>query len=531
MIGRLPAHLTMLLQGDLAAVSAWFRREQSIGRFSLWLIAIATGCGMYGFSIGLWRAPLQGIYVAVKLPLLIMLTLGANGLINGMFGALLGSGMSFRQTMHACLMSFALFAVIVGSLSPITIGMVLDAPRPNEPGAQNWYRVFLLLNTVVIAFAGIIANHKLLRLIEEFSGSRTAAWRTLIAWLAGNLFVGAQLSFNLRPFFGNPNLPVQFLRPNPFDGNFYEAVWQMTLASLPHDNRPLLTLTGALLALGGWIVFKFVRQIRASFEHGFNERTKLQQTKSMNPTSEPNASSPEPQAPALPSNPLEFRPLDKPPTLIHVIESLLKQPGRILFECQQGHKPITAMLLLGAVICLAVFGGLLGTFSGGAQYWAAPAKVIIGVLAATLICLPSLYIFSALGGLDARLQHVASLLLTAVTLTALLLLGFSPVIWIFSQSTESVAFMGFLALVFWVTSLAFGIRLLMSVAGRFGLKHQGYLILWVCIFFVVTIQMSTALRPIIGRADTFLPTSKKFFLEHWIDEINGGSKGGKASAR
>jgi hypothetical protein len=34
---------------------------------------------------------------------------------------------------------------------------------------------------------------------------------------------------------------------------------------------------------------------------------------------------------------------------------------------------------------------------------------------------------------------------------------------------------------------------------------------------LVALQMSTALRPLLGRADTFLPTEKQFFLTHWGD--------------
>jgi hypothetical protein len=33
--------------------------------------------------------------------------------------------------------------------------------------------------------------------------------------------------------------------------------------------------------------------------------------------------------------------------------------------------------------------------------------------------------------------------------------------------------------------------------------------------------MTTALRPIIGKADTLLPTEKKFFLQHWGDSMRG----------
>jgi hypothetical protein len=47
----------------------------------------------------------------------------------------------------------------------------------------------------------------------------------LLAWLAGNLFLGSQLSWILRPFIGSPNLPVQFVRDHPLNGNFYEAVF------------------------------------------------------------------------------------------------------------------------------------------------------------------------------------------------------------------------------------------------------------------------------------------------------------------
>ncbi len=226
--------LLTLARGETVTLSRWLGEGSRGGMVTL-VLGIMLGCGLYGFSLGLGRAPLMACYVAVKMPLLIFLTLGVNGLINGMFGALLGSGMSFRQTLRACLMSFALFALIVGSLAPVVACMALDRPADGDPALESWYPVFLLTNTAVIAFAGIVANRKLLRLIEAYSGSRAAAWRTLLAWLAGNLFVGAQLSYNLRPFFGNPTLPVAFVRPDPFNGTFYEIIWRMMVDALPED--------------------------------------------------------------------------------------------------------------------------------------------------------------------------------------------------------------------------------------------------------------------------------------------------------
>ena len=46
----------------------------------------------------------------------------------------------------------------------------------------------------------------------------------MIAWLLVNLIVGAQISWNLRPWFGTPGMSGEFLRPEPFDGNFYESL-------------------------------------------------------------------------------------------------------------------------------------------------------------------------------------------------------------------------------------------------------------------------------------------------------------------
>lgn len=244
----------------------------------------------------------------------------------------------------------------------------------------------------------------------------------------------------------------------------------------------------------------------------------------MNPEITPEPPSPPalpPPAPAVASfaTTLELQPLGKPATLGNVLEALLKQPGRILHEFKQGGGKVPLLLGIAALVCLAVFGILLGTFSGGTQYWAAPVKFVLGLFVSLVICLPSLYIFSALSGMEARLSQVVGLLLASITLTSVLLLGFAPVVWIFSQSTESVAFMGFLTLAFWIISLLFGFRLLLSASGKFGTTNGYYLLVWMGIFLLVTLQMSTSLRPIIGTAPTFLPAEKKFFLEHWFQEL------------
>lgn len=224
-----------------------------------------------------------------------------------------------------------------------------------------------------------------------------------------------------------------------------------------------------------------------------------------------------------------FQPIEGRINFAAVIENLLRSPGRILHEAAGGSLRTLLMLLVVAVFCLGVFGLLLGAFSGGAQLWAAPAKVVIGSCAAIFICLPSLYIFSALAGLEASLRLILALAVAAMALTAVLLMGFAPVLWVFNQSTESLPFMGFLALAFWIISLAFGMRMLHSASAALKARSARYLTIWILMFMMVTLQMSTSLRPIIGKAETVLPSQKKFFVTHWLDELNAAAKSNPAA--
>lgn len=193
----------------------------------IWVALVATsGLALYGFTVGFWRDPLMGLYVAIKMPLLVALTLACNGLLNGLLGVLLGTGLGFRESLLALLSAFALAAVILGSLAPVTFFLALNAPPSGAPGAGNAHAGYLIFHTALIGLAGIAANIHLHRMLASKAPTRAAATATLLAWLGGNGFLGAQFSWILRPFFGTPTLKVEFLRSDPMHGNFYEAVWK-----------------------------------------------------------------------------------------------------------------------------------------------------------------------------------------------------------------------------------------------------------------------------------------------------------------
>jgi hypothetical protein len=203
------------------------------------------------------------------------------------------------------------------------------------------------------------------------------------------------------------------------------------------------------------------------------------------------------------------------------IEAILRQPRRVLFQLSQpASGNLIAGLLIIALACSLVYGLIVGTFSGHEQLWAAPAKIAIGLLISAIICLPSLYIFSCLSGSEARLGEVCGLVAGLLALMTILLIGFAPVAWIFSQSTESVAAMGSLHLLFWLIATGFGLRFLQTGFSHLNAKTTSGFKVWIAIFVLVMLQMTAALRPIIGRAPTLLPTEKKFFISHWGDCLN-----------
>ena len=215
------------------------------------------------------------------------------------------------------------------------------------------------------------------------------------------------------------------------------------------------------------------------------------------------------------------------PNVIVAIEAVLRQPRRVMFQLRQPDAGgLIANMLLVAVVCSLIYGVVAGTFSGGPQLWAAPVKIAVGLMISALICLPSLYIFACLSGSQARLVEVGGLLAGLLMLMTILLIGFAPVAWIFSQSTESLAWMGTLHLVFWFIATLFGLRFLqVGFSHSQARSHAGFNT-WVIIFVLVSLQMTTALRPIIGTSSTFLPAEKKFFVAHWSDCLRTPEKAG-----
>jgi hypothetical protein len=191
-------------------------------------VVVVVGGALYGAAMGSWWVPLQALYVAIKLPLLILLTTLGNGLLNGMLAPLLGLNITFRQSLAAVLVSFGIAAAILGALSPVALFVVWNTPAlaastrlsSVEYGFLQWVIVLF------IAGAGVVGNVRLLPLLRGMAGNASIARRVLFAWLAGNLFLGSQICWVLRPFIWDPAGPVRFIGKEYLHGSFYETLFE-----------------------------------------------------------------------------------------------------------------------------------------------------------------------------------------------------------------------------------------------------------------------------------------------------------------
>jgi len=199
--------------GELAMISA--------------VALIVLGGGVYGAAMGAWHAPLLALYVGIKLPLLLLLTALVNSLAYGMWAARLGLALSIGECLRTVLLSFALAALVLGALAPVLGYFALALQGPEDPQALAAHNVLGLAHVAAVALAGTLAVRRQVGWLRALDPRARTGTSVVALWLALDLVVGAQLSWNLRPWFGTPGLPVTFLRDHPFDGTFYESVFRM----------------------------------------------------------------------------------------------------------------------------------------------------------------------------------------------------------------------------------------------------------------------------------------------------------------
>ena len=204
---------------------------------------IALAC--YGLVLGFSNGALQALASAIKLPVLFFLTLVICLPTLYLFNLLFGARLSVRQALAIVLAAFTVTACLTLAFAPISLFFLISAPS---------YGFFKLLNVAIMTLTGAIG---LKFLIGGMRSMNTLALRDQIAeratmaaeqteetepaemaplvyqpvsmgllnvWVVLYGFVGTQLAWTLRPFFGDPNAPFQIFRP--IESNFYVNIVQ-----------------------------------------------------------------------------------------------------------------------------------------------------------------------------------------------------------------------------------------------------------------------------------------------------------------
>jgi len=205
-----------------------------------------------------------------------------------------------------------------------------------------------------------------------------------------------------------------------------------------------------------------------------------------------------------------------PDNVLSTLDELLRRPDAGFARACAG-TPIGAWalrVLAGALGCCVLYGAGGGFFAGGAQIGIAAVKAPIIVASSVLLCVPSLYIFGLLAGAPLTRARFIVTLTGFIGMLALVLVGLLPIEWLFSVSTQSLAFVVWLHLALWAIAVVFGARFLLAALPE---VPSSAVLLWLAVFCVVCFQVTTFMRPTLWREPNtpVIVHDKLFFLDHF----------------
>lgn len=223
-------------------------------------------------------------------------------------------------------------------------------------------------------------------------------------------------------------------------------------------------------------------------------------------------------------NPLDNAPTPPPvppaPPPASMMAALLKSPEQVTNAIAADRDAMRqGLMLLGcALVFHTIFGLAIGFFGGGSVGIMAAIKSPLIALCSLLLCLPSLYVFSSVGGAPLTLSQTIMLGSACLAMIGLLLIGLAPVAWLFAVSTESLAFVVALTFLLWIISVCFAIRFIRRSRSHPAFQRGGGISMWFLIFIIVSLQMTTTMRPLLvkpAEGAGWWASEKKFFLAHF----------------
>ncbi len=186
----------------------------------IFALMISSCCffALYGAIVGAFHSPLQVLSSAIKLPALYLITLLVCLPTLYIFNVLFGAKESIAQHFTLLLTAVSVIAILLCGFAPVTLFFLITV---------NDYNFFMLLNVAIFALTGIIGVsffYHIMKPNADNDPEQGVKVRTNILrfWLVLYGFVGSQLGWTLRPFFGSPG-KFELFRHR--EGSLLSAVW------------------------------------------------------------------------------------------------------------------------------------------------------------------------------------------------------------------------------------------------------------------------------------------------------------------
>jgi hypothetical protein len=182
------------------------------------LISSTVFFAIYGAILGASSTWMQCLVSAIKLPALYLLTLIVCFPTLYFFNVMFGSKRTFEQYLALLMTAMAMISILLFGFAPVSLFFLISSTN---------YTFFLLLNIAIMAITGFLGisffYQGMHSLSEEDAEGKEIRLNILRFWLGLYAFVGTQLGWTLRPFFGSPGKAFELFRNR--DSNFYLSVW------------------------------------------------------------------------------------------------------------------------------------------------------------------------------------------------------------------------------------------------------------------------------------------------------------------
>lgn len=213
-------------------------------------LAILVLSAVYGATMGTYVGGLQILYSAVKVPMLLLISLYLAMPTYYVLYTLLGGKRTLGQTVMLLLSGFTIMSTVLLALVPVNLFFIITTTKSSET-----YAFTVLLNVAVFALIGFFALTYFIKGAKILYRDSSENWQP--AFLLGSvilMFVGTQLAWVLRPYF---NYYPGFIRP--LESNFYTAVLGL-IVEFAGITGAFLTVFALIIV--GWLLYSVLMSSR-----------------------------------------------------------------------------------------------------------------------------------------------------------------------------------------------------------------------------------------------------------------------------